>query len=146
MNKNRCFFQKKVFFVLLQKVPIAAGTMDILCWRRGAPQAHLGLTCPSNGYMKFKKAVLFLKKPFFFLKPFLFFKNRFYFPCFFSNFITECPSPQARGTYYAADTERRRRTGAQRCRRAAPQRVDPSRKKFVERAKRGSRALTRRGE
>ena len=65
---------------------------------------------------------------------FLFKKKRFVFVfVFFSNFITECPSPQARGTYYAADAERRRR-------------VDPSRKKLVARAKRGSRALTRRGE
>ena len=58
---------------------------------------------------QFKKAVFYLKKAVFFCS------------CFFSNFITECPSPQARGTYYAADTERRRRTSAQRCRRAAPQ-------------------------
>jgi hypothetical protein len=36
-------------------------------------------------------------------------------------FFIESPSPQARGTYYAADAERRRRTRAQRRRRAAPQ-------------------------
>ena len=36
-------------------------------------------------------------------------------------FFTESLSPQARGTYYVADAERCRRTGAQRYRRAAPQ-------------------------
>ena len=105
------------FFVLLHRVPIATGTMNILCCRRGAPQAHLGLTFPSSGYKIQKHS----KKPFFKKKRYFFLKNRFYFPCFFSNFITECPSPQAGGTYYAADAERRRRTSAQRCRRAAPQ-------------------------
>ena len=147
LNKKPLFrFQKKsVSFVLLHRVPIATGTMNILCCRRGAPQAHLGLTFPSSGYKIPKNS----KKPFFFKKKPFFFTNRFYFPCFFSNFITECPSPQAGGTYYAADAERRRRTSAQRCSAAGAQRrrrVDPSRKKLVARAKRGSRALTRRGE
>ena len=109
-------FKKNVFFVLLHRVPIATGTMNILCCRRGAPQAHLGLTFPSNGYTIPKNS----KKPFFKKRTF-FFLNRFYFPCLFSNFITECPSPQAGGTYYAADAMRRRRTSAQRRRRAAPQ-------------------------
>ena len=69
--KNR-YLKKKVFFVLLHRVPIATGTMNILCCRRGAPLAHLGLTFPSSGYKIQKNS----KKPFFvltvFFKLFLF--------------------------------------------------------------------------
>ena len=142
MNKNRYLKKKSIFFVLLHRVPIATGTMNILCCRRGAPQRRTWGQHSLRTAIKFKtiqKSRFFLKKPFFFF-------NRFYFPCLFSNFITECPSPQAGETYYAADAERRRRTSAQRCSAQRRRRVDPSRKKLVARAKRGSRALTRRGE
>ena len=74
IQKSRFFCVFFVFFVLLHRVPSATGKRNILCCRRGAPQAHC-----------------------------------------------------------AAGAQRRRR-------------VDPSRKQLVARAKRGSRALTRRGE
>ena len=51
-SKQKFFFliKKIVFCVLLHRVPIATGTMNILCCRREAPQAHLRLTGPSNGF------------------------------------------------------------------------------------------------
>ena len=66
LNKKPLFFSKKrrFFFVLLHRVPIATGTMNILCYRRGAPQAQMGLTSPSSGYIihkKSKKAVFYSK-------------------------------------------------------------------------------------
>ena len=56
------FSKKTFFFVLLHRVPIATGTMNIFCCRRGALQAHLGLTFPSTGYKIQQNS----KKPFFF--------------------------------------------------------------------------------
>ena len=134
-KKPFIFLKKKSFFVLLHRVPIATGTMNILCCRRGAPRAHLGLTFPSNGYKipKNSKKPLFIKK------------NRFFLVCF--RILSQSAHRHKQEehimlqTWSAAGALARSAAGAQRRRR-----VDPSRKKLVARAKRGSRALTRRGE
>ena len=133
-----------VFFVLLHRVPIATGTMNILCCRRGAPQAHLGLTFPSSGY-KIQKNT---KKPlfFFFKTVFFYFKTVFIFLVSFRILLQSAHRHRREEhimlqTRSAAGALARSAAGAQR-----RMRVDPSRKKLVARAKRGSRALTRRGE
>ena len=50
-SKTTVFFNRKPFFkkncVLLHRVPIATGTMNILCCKRGAPQAHLAIKFPT---------------------------------------------------------------------------------------------------
>ena len=136
-------------------MPIATGTMNILCCRRGAPQANLGLTFPSNGYeiqKNSKKPFLFLKKTVFFLKPFFYFfnnvlfLNRFIFLVSF-RILSQSAHRHRQEKHIMLQT--RSAAGALVRSAAGPQRrrrVDPSRKKLVARAKRGSRALTRRGE
>ena len=136
MNKNR-YFVLKFFLVLLHIVPIATGTMNILCCRRGAPQAHQGLTFPSNGYKIPKNS----KKPFFIKKTPFFFCSYFFRILSQSAYRHRHEEHIMLQTRSAAGALARSAAGAQRRRL-----VDPSRKKLVAQAKRGSRALTRRGE
>ena len=71
------------FFEFYHRVPIATGRRNILCCRRGAPKAHLGLNGPSSGnkIQKNSKKPFFIKKKTFVLKRNNVFlnKKRFYF-------------------------------------------------------------------